>query len=437
MTIREILQRRDAIRTDLRGILDQYKDGNLPDEARSRADELEAEAGRLNDAERRQVLVDELDRRAAGVPLTGTGDAGFETAAREVTILDALRAAAGGQDPAARRALEVSQEIARRTGRQPNGIYWDFRASSTYAREAYERRVFGTLTPAAGPGGALVATTVSQVPIDLLSPKLIVARLGATVMSGLVGNLAIPRVKQWPTVFWVTENQPLTVTDPATEQVVMSPHHCGAVTELTRQLMMQSSPDAVRLVENILAGAVAQAIDQVALVGGAAGQPSGILAPGSGVPVVAIGANGGAPTWNSLVAAVASVDQSNALQGRLGWAGNAKTTSVLARTLRTTTDTASNFILDDPNTLLGYPYLASQNVPSSGTKGTGTNLSALIFGDWSALVIGYWSALDLAINTQGDAVFLKGNAQIRVMATLDLAIQHPLAFAAITDIVTT
>src|SRR3977135_3355271 len=111
----------------------------------------------------------------------------------------------------------------------------------------------------------------------------------------------------------------------------MTPAEGGSVVECTRQLMQQSSPDAVRLVENILAGAVAQAIDQVALVGGGAGQPNGILAPGSGVPVVAMGANGAAPTWNSLVSAVASVDQSNALQGRLGWAGNAKTTSVLSR----------------------------------------------------------------------------------------------------------
>jgi hypothetical protein len=61
----------------------------------------------------------------------------------------------------------------------------------------------------------------------------------------------------------------------------------------------------------------------------------------------------------------------------------------------------------------------------------------LIFGNWPALIIGYWSALDIAINTQGDSVFLKGNAQIRAMATCDVALMHALAFAAITDMVTT
>ena len=47
MNLREILQRREAIRTDLRSILDKHVDGALPDEVRTRADELEAEAGRL------------------------------------------------------------------------------------------------------------------------------------------------------------------------------------------------------------------------------------------------------------------------------------------------------------------------------------------------------------------------------------------------------
>jgi HK97 family phage major capsid protein len=134
---------------------------------------------------------------------------------------------------------------------------------------------------------------------------------------------------------------------------------------------------------------------------------------------------------------VANVDQSNALENRLGWAGNAKVTSVLRRTLRTTADTASSFIQDDPNTLLGYPYQSSQNIPSNGAKGTGTNLSSLIFGDWSSLTIGYWSALDIAINLQGDSVFLKGGMQVRAMASLDVQLRHPLALVAVTDMVTT
>jgi hypothetical protein len=51
-TVREILQRRDAIRTELSGILDAHPDGALPDEVRARADALETSAGLLNNCPR-------------------------------------------------------------------------------------------------------------------------------------------------------------------------------------------------------------------------------------------------------------------------------------------------------------------------------------------------------------------------------------------------
>jgi HK97 family phage major capsid protein len=438
MSTHQLKQRRAPLISELRTISEAgTAAGALTNEQSARVDELRGQLDMLDREIGLAELIEAEERRSAGIPLHSGGADAFANAAREVTVLDVLRAAAGSTDHAAGRAREVSAEIARREGRQPDGIYWDYRASSSYARAAHEQRVFGTLTPAAGPGGALVQTTVSQTVIDMLTPKLVCAQLGCTTLSGLIGNLAIPRVKQWPSTFWVAENSALTVTDPGTEQVPLTPHHTGAVVELTRQLMMQSSPDAVRLVENILSGAVAQAIDQAALVGGGAGQPNGILSASSGVPVIALGTNGAAPTWNALVGVVASVDTSNALQGRLAWCGNAKTTSVLRRTLKTTGDTSSNFILGMDGTLIGYPMASTQNIPSNLTKGTGTNLSAMIFGDWSALIIGYWSALDIALNTQGDSVFLKGNAQIRAMATCDVALMHAPAFAAITDMVTT
>jgi HK97 family phage major capsid protein len=437
--LRDVLQRKDEIRSDLSAILAAHPDGNLDDATKARADALEQEATRLTDQERRIATIDALDRRAPGTPLSQDGsDAPFEKAAAAVSILDVLRAASGATDRGAGQARELSTEIARRTGREPSGIFWDCQRSTSVARARLEQRVFGTILPGAGPGGALVATDVSTAPIDLLAPKLVTARLGATTLSGLQGNLAIPRVKQWPTTFWVSENSPLTLSDPATEQVTLTPHHTGAVVELTRQLMQQSSIDCVRFVENMLVSAVAQSIDVAAVSGtNAGGQPMGLLNVASGITIVPLAAVGGPPTWNAIVALIAAVDQNNALDGRLGFAGNAKVSSVLRRTLKSTGDTSSNFVQIEPDTLAGYPYVASQNIPSNGTKSTGTNLSALIFGDWSALIIGYWSALDIAINTQGDSVFLKGNAQVRCMASLDIQLRHALALAAITDMVTT
>ena len=111
----------------------------------------------------------------------------------------------------------------------------------------------------------------------------------------------------------------------------------------------------------------------------------------------------------------------------------------MRRTLKTTVDTSSNFLMTDPNTLAGYPYASTQNVPSNLTKGTTSGTcSALIFGDWSQLVVGFWGAgLDVLVNPFDSVAYPKGNVLVRAMSTCDVEIRHPLAFAAIQDMVTT
>lgn len=433
MTLREILARRDAIRVEMRGIIDASPDGNLSDEIRARADALEAEAGRLNEAERRQVLVDELDRRAAGTPIGGTGDRSLDTLARDVTALDVIRAQMGGTDAGAGRAREVSAELARRSGRNPEGLYFHMGVSGT----PVEQRVFTTAAPSAGPGSNLIQTTVSPNLIDRLRERVLVRRMGATVLSGLVGNLNIPRLKASATAAWVAENAAISASDPQTDHVGFTPKHCGGIVEASRNMIQQPSLDVARMVENDLAQLLAVALDQVAIMGGGSNQPSGLLASGSGIGSVALGTNGAAPTWDAVLDLIAAVDTSNALAGSLGFATNAKVVKTLRTTLKTTGDTASNFIQTDPNALAGYTLGSTQNVPSNLTKGTTTGTcSALIFGDWSQLFIGFWSELDILVNPYESTAYSKGNVQVRAMMTADVALRQPLAFAAITDAVT-
>jgi HK97 family phage major capsid protein len=436
MHIRAILQRREAIREELRALVEKHPDGDLPAEAVARSAELEAEAERLNAAERRQLLIDEMDRRATGTPLNGDGggDSSFERLAAQVTLLDTVRAQLGGTDPASGRAREVSAELAKRSGKQPEGLYFSLALSG--ARR--EQRVYTTTLPAGGPGGSLIQTDVGPL-IDILRARLIVRALGASVLSGLVGNLSLPRLKASATAYWVAENTPITASDPQTDAVgPLTPKTVGGLVEISRNMVIQPSLDVAQMVENDLMQIMARALDSAALVGGGTNQPKGLLAGGSGISNIALGTNGGPPTWDSVVGLIAAVDVANALQGSLGFATNGSAVSKLRRTLKTTADTASNFIMTDATTLAGYNLQSSQLVPASGTKGTGTNLSALIFGDWSQLVLGLWAdGADILVNPYESTAYSKGNIQIRCMLSCDVAIKQPLAFAAVTDMVTT
>ena len=68
--------------------------------------------------------------------------------------------------------------------------------------------------------------------------------------------------------------------------------------------------------------------------------------------------------------------------------------------------------------MYGYGMEVTSNVPSDLTKGTGTALSALIFGDFSQLMIGLFSTADILIDpyTGGSA----GTVRIRVMQEVDI-----------------
>jgi len=82
----------------------------------------------------------------------------------------------------------------------------------------------------------------------------------------------------------------------------------------------------------------------------------------------------------------------------------------------------------------GLTPTITNNVPSNLTKGTGTGLSPVFYGNWSDLLIGVWSELDILVNPYEATAYAKGNVQIRAMMTLDLAVRHPESFAAIKDV---
>ena len=83
----------------------------------------------------------------------------------------------------------------------------------------------------------------------------------------------------------------------------------------------------------------------------------------------------------------------------------------------------------------GYPVLQTNQLTNAGTKGTGTNLSSLVFGDWSSLIIGEWGVLEILPNPYG-AGFAAGDVSIRVLQSVDVGIRHPESFAVMTDAIT-
>ena len=422
MSIRNLLERQYAIKADLAAINTANPDSTLPAEAQIRWDTLQTELSAVESRIDRQTTIDDGERRIAGQPVSGTGDRHLDAEIRSgFSIVRAIAAQVPGLNVDAGREREISTEVARRSGRTFQGI--------AVPLAALEQRVQVTSPDTAG--GYLVATDHrADQYIDLLRTLPAVRRMGARILSGLTGNVEIPRQTGASTGGWVGENQALTASDLAFGSMSMRPNHAGCITEFSRNMLQQSSPDIEALVRRDFAAELARVLDVAAINGtGVSAQPQGILGT-TGIGSVALGTNGGALTADSLIDLMSQVADDNAESGNLQFLTNTRVRAKAAK------------LKDGDGNYLGLnqvfqemPRTISNNVPSTLTKGSsGAVCSAVIYGNWSDLLIGIWAELDILVNPYETTAYSKGNVQVRAMLTCDIATRHPESFAAIQDI---
>lgn len=418
MKLNDLIERRALLVTEMRAITTKPagEGGDLSAEQAQRFDTLKSELETVEKNLARQRLVDEADRRMQGEQLSGTGDHRLDDACREFSMRAAI-AGAAGMNVEWGRERELSTEIARRSGRQFQGI--------AVPMSVFEERVITTAAPGGGPGSNIIATDhMGAQFIDRLRAAMVVRRLGARVLTGLTGNVDIPKLKASATKGWVAENAALTPSDAQFSSVQLTPKHAGALTEFSRNMLMQSSPDIEQLLRTDFAAILAEAVDEVALDGGGSNEPDGVLE--SGISTVSMAAG---PTWAKVLELIELVEAADG-------AGTAfVTTPSVVRVLRSTVrvgSTDSRMIMEAKDSLADYPLVASTNAPF--TNAVSPTQHSLIFGNWPDLLIGFWSELDVLVNPYESTAYSKGNVQVRGMMTCDVAVRHAASFAASNDI---
>ncbi|WP_237152390.1 phage major capsid protein [Oryzibacter oryziterrae] len=291
-----------------------------------------------------------------------------------------------------------------------------------------ETRALTTTTPAGGPGSNLVATQLSGDLIDRFRPKLAVQAMGAKVLSGLVGNLDIPRQKGSGSAGWVAEHGAATRSDVTFDKVGLTPKTVAAEYELSRRMLLNATA-----IEDILKAdlgwLIAQAIDSAAIAGAAAPSPVGLFNI-AGVQTYAMGTNGAALTYTSFPDIIGLIDAADDSDGARGFLTNTKVKK------------AGLKILDGMSRPLGWDVLTggerivfSNQMPSNLTKGTGTNLSSMIYGTWSDLIIAYWSGVDIVANPYHSDVASKGGVLLHAFLDADVQCRHPESFVVVKDII--
>jgi len=261
--------------------------------------------------------------------------------------------------------------------------------------------------------------------------------MGATLLEGLVGDAAISRKVSGTASYWVAESGAVTASDAVFDQVVLTPKTVGALTTVSRKMILQSSPAIEQILKQDLADALGGAIDLAAINGsGASNQPKGILKT-TGIGDVAGGTNGGIPTWPNVVNILGAVADSNADTGAMAFLTNSKVRSKLL-TVEKASGTARfvwEYDAKGQGIMAGIRAEVSNNIPSNLSKGTGSNLSAIICGNFRDLLIGSWGVLEVMSDPYTN--FSSGDVQLRALMDIDINVRHAASFAAMQDAITT
>lgn len=368
-------------------------------------DKLKSEVTDLDSQEQRAVFLEEAERRTTGEPV---GDKPFDTLQRQVSVVDVMRAQMEGRSLSGA-AAEYHKETERRTGRKAQGIF--------VPMTAIEQRVNTTST-----AGQLVPT--DHRPDQYIGPMrnaLLARRLGVRVLSGLSGNVSIPKYASGMTTGWVAENSALSASDMDFDSVTLAPKHAGGIGEMSRQLLMQSSPDIEQLVRDDLGALLAQAIDSALIKGGGTNEPSGVLSA-AGIQTASLATL----SWANVLAMLQKLDLVN--MGAANFVGSAKVKAKLQGTLK---ETGIAGYLMEGGKVADLPAYFSNQVPEkTGTPNTGR----LIAGDWSQVLLGIWSEVDLLVNPYAETAYSKGNVLVRAMSTVDIALRYEDAFVVADDI---
>lgn len=343
-------------------------------------------------------------------------------------------------DKASGFAKEISQQIAKDSQRSNSSQSLFIPYSALAKRATY-------VTSGATTGGNIVATDLlADDFIEALRNSTVMVGLGVQTLSGLVGDVAIPRRSGTASTGYLSsETAALSQAESTFDQISMTPKTLGTLSKFSRNMLIQATPGIEDLVRTDILDGINVGLDLGILNGtGSSGQPTGIMQT-SGIGSVAMGTNGAAITVDALVDLETAMMEDNAAVNAdsISYVTNAKVLGAIKK-LKTS---GGEYLVNNnlqaigrggtPVVVNGYPLAMTNQVPSNLTKGsTSGSCSAVVMGDFSQAILGlFGSGIEITAGEDSDD-FAKNLVSIKGVVAFDVAVRHAQSFAAILDVTT-
>lgn len=367
-------------------------------------------------------------QRAAANPQSTAKLGLSETESKRYSLMSAIRACADKNWTNAGFELECSREIAKRTNTilDPNKFYVPFEVQGrsvaatnrSFMTPGAQRQMGRDLTVGTSTAGGHLVATDNMSFIDVLRNRSVAYRMGARRMAGLVGNVTVPRQTAAATAYWLsTEGTAVTESQQTFGQMALTPKTVGAYTEISRQLMLQSSPDAESIVTGDLGKVAGLALDIGVLRGsGSSGEPTGIVNT-AGIGSVA-GAGFIAAAFARALEFQTDVATANVMPNRGGYV---TTPGVAASMMQAVKFSGTASPLWEGNvwdgSMVGFGAMSSNQMASA----------TMLFGDWDQVVVAEWGVLQIEVNPYAN--FQAGIIGVRAMVSVDVGLRYAAAFS--------
>jgi len=334
---------------------------------------------------------------------------------RDFSVVKAIRDIKSGGLQGLER--EVSEQAARNAGVSLGGN--DFFIPAEYGTRAAHTEL--SVTDNDG-GGYSVATEVGGL-IEKLDAQLVSAGLGATRLTGLQGNVNLPKLTGGATASWVAEEGQVSQSAQTFGQLALSPKRLSVRTLYSDQLVNQSSLSVENVVRDDLIKREALALDLAAFDGtGSSNQPTGVTAT---TGIDASVTFGGAPTYVDYVNMWSAIMADNAPQDSLAFVTSSAS---IAKGLTSTKDSGSGqFVINEAPgggfSTMGLPVVMLNQALTVANQ--------VLFAAWSELVIASWGSRRVTVDPFTKADY--GQIAVTTTAFHDIGLRHPESFAKSVD----
>jgi HK97 family phage major capsid protein len=335
---------------------------------------------------------------------------------------------AGGRDPEAEVAYALRPEqrmadfqSARAGGEDYRGLTLGryFRSMVVGAESDVERRALAEGTDSAG--GYTVPTPLSAELIDLMRAATVAIRAGARTVPLTSDVNYVAKVASDPVPAWRTEGGLVADSEPTFARVAFEPRSLAVLVKASRELI-EDSLNIATMLPQIIAAAMAQELDRVALFGSGTGSEPRGLANTVGINTIAAG--GALTGYGRLIQARTAVLSDNA-PGVTSYVLHPRDEGTLAGLVDTTGQP-----INMPPAIAPVSMLTTTAVPTNG--GVGVNESSIVTGHFPHLLIGIRSAIRVEVLRERFADTLQYGFLAHMRA--DIAVEQPGSFCTITGI---